>query len=1161
MSRMQTNPKPGHLIVERINKTRRQVRTIELVTTLVTLAACLLLFLLVSVVVDHWVFKNGTPLALRYLGLAVVIGAGVAYFVLRLIPLIRFSVNPAYAAEVLEKWNPDMKNRLLNWVFLQREKRDKSSPTAQTERLVLESVGRETAANLNTIPDQLVVDCSAMIRWGVVLACVLAMFCLYIVLSPKNTLQSVGRAATPFVNIEAPQSIVIKEVEPGDATVYQGETLQIKARLDKATRKPVHVVYSTDDGRLVDQRVPMQGSDDGMRFECRFPPGKRGFEESLTYRVEVGDGRSKTFAVTVNPSIAIDVKSVEYNYPAYTKLPARTVENSGDLRAVEGTRVTIIARSNIAMSQATLMPDGDAARAVKLALAPSKTEARGMLTLGFDPNQPTKPVCTSYTLRCWDADRQTNPLPSVYRVEVVRDESPIIKWADRIDDREPLQVALNEPFDVAVEAQDPDFGLRQVQLLGTVTRVAEAVAQRAGNTLPETNELPLEAIALLKNPPRTGTVTIKKTMVASKLGLRAGDRIAYFAEAVDTKDPSANTAVTPPRVFIVTEPDPDKPLDPPVNDEPQEQGGQDQNDQQNPSDESDAGSDNDQNGGQDSQNSGDNQGDKQSENQDQNDGAEQKQSQSGSDAGKESTPEAGNESGEQKQSDQPDKGQNQQNSQPQDSSEQKSDQQDKRDGAEGQRQQQNAEQQNGDKQQQKDPQQQQQDRGTENDTSNTGDPDQSGGDPEQQNKGGGKPSGETNGASNDRATGGSNNTSNDGANQRQGNNGQQNQPGQGTQNGGANSGNREKLDGESNPGDVVSEVLDHMRENGDLHDEGHRPGNEDSANQLENQQNARNDQQPQNGELQPGGKAPDQTPEHDDTRSTDQTDAFRTRDGNDLNAEQLDPNSDKPIYGGPDDTGADATEANETGRQLTDDQSRDESPQRENARPVDPNNPDESGRSGMNTDGSQQEPQQPEERQQNDRGNTDRQNDPREGPPNGLPGGEETQSPPQQSGNEHAGVGNGEQSGSGGGGHARNPGEVAGIDSTPEHKADAANLEYTRQATDLAIRYLEDELGKERPDPRLLERLGGWSENDLRRFVDHWKEMQQQSKRAPGTKEGQKLDETLRNIGTLAPKATVGRQRNNASQSRTVTTESQRYAPPKGKYEDLMKAYSEGIGK
>ena len=1222
---MHTNQKPGPFIVERINKTRRQVRVIELVTLLVTLIACVSVFLFASVLVDHWLFKNGTPTLLRYLGL-LLIGGGIAYFVWRLIPVLRLSINPAYAAEVLEKNHPGMKNRLLNWVFLHREKRDKTSPNAKTERMVIDSIGRETAANLNVMPDQLVVDCTAMIRWGIVLAVVLALFCVYMVLSPKNTLQSVARVA-PFFDIEPPQSIVIKSVEPGNVTAYQGETIQVKARLDRATKKPVHLVYSTADGRLLDQRVPMQGSEDGMRFECRFPPGKRGFEESVSYRVEVGDGRSGNYTVTVKPSITIDVKSIEYRYPAYTNLPPQMTESSGDLRAVEGTQVTINASSNIAMSRAILLPDGDASRAIRLEISPSKTEAKGVLTLGFAMDQPMKPVCTSYSLRCWDDEQRTNLLPSLYRIETVRDESPTIKWADQISNNEPLQVALNEPFDVAVEARDPDFGLQQLQLRGTISRVVKAVVQRDGNTLPETSDLPLENMELLKDPPRTGTVTIKKTIVPSKLGLLPGDRVSYFAEAIDVKQPNANTATTPPRVFVVTEINPDKPLDPPVNDEPQDQQKQDQGqgDQQqqgeqqegqNEADNQNQSDDTSQNGNQ-GEDTSENQGDDQQSDKQQ---PSQKEDKSGDEQNRD--------------------GNDQQQNKPQ----QQKDQQPKDQQTEEQR------------QQGKNSNQQEQD------TSNTGDADSGTGNSEQRNQSGGQSSDESGNGANQQGTGGEqkpdnspsgdqsdggNSANHDANSQNQspqtGNQSTGNQQGQQNQNNSPNNTSNntgpqntqaqqqkrnQPIDGESSPGDVFNEVIDHMRDKGEWDDNNNRDASQNNQEKRQSPDHQPDQQQPdqknqngsqkenspdntgdhsqnsgsQNGsntsndatgnandtskqDIDPSRKGehvPGQTPEQDDTHTTDRTDGYHTQDGNDPNAEQLDPKTNKPILGGENDTGSDATEANGPGQKMVDDKSQGDLPRGDNAREVDPNNTEDTGMNAKRsqtdeTSGGQRDNQpgnqgnrkpngQDDQTSGNQPGSNQQQKPGQEKTSNAgdqnesANGGNEGQSA-QQQGNASQPTGGNSTSTGGGGTQQRNRGDTPGMPQETPSVPDEANLDYTRQATDLAIRYLEDELGKEQPDQQLLDRLGGWNQNDLRRFVDRWREMQQQSQQSNGTKESKKFEETLRNIGNLAPKATIGTQRDNRQRVQTTTTESQRYAPPKGKYENLMKAYTEGINK
>ncbi len=49
--------------------------------------------------------------------------------------------------------------------------------------------------------------------------------------------------------------------------------------------------------------------------------------------------------------------------------------------------------------------------------------------------------------------------------------------------------------------------------------------------------------------------------------------------------------------------------------------------------------------------------------------------------------------------------------------------------------------------------------------------------------------------------------------------------------------------------------------------------------------------------------------------------------------------------------------------------------------------------------------------------------------------------------------------------------------------ADEGNADYARQATDLALKRLEDELQRGEVDPELLKDLG-WTEADMQRFAD-----------------------------------------------------------------------------
>nr|MBA3315231.1 hypothetical protein [Planctomycetaceae bacterium] len=62
-------------------------------------------------------------------------------------------------------------------------------------------------------------------------------------------------------------------------------------------------------------------------------------------------------------------------------------------------------------------------------------------------------------------------------------------------------------------------------------------------------------------------------------------------------------------------------------------------------------------------------------------------------------------------------------------------------------------------------------------------------------------------------------------------------------------------------------------------------------------------------------------------------------------------------------------------------------------------------------------------------------------------------------------------------------GEGAGSGTDGANTAEDANADYAKQATDLALKKLEDDLQRGDVDPELLKDLG-WTESDMRRFAD-----------------------------------------------------------------------------
>jgi hypothetical protein len=144
----------------------------------------------------------------------------------------------------------------------------------------------------------------------------------------------------------------------------------------------------------------------------------------------------------------------------------------------------------------------------------------------------------------------------------------------------------------------------------------------------------------------------------------------------------------------------------------------------------------------------------------------------------------------------------------------------------------------------------------------------------------------------------------------------------------------------------------------------------------------------------------------------------------------------------------------------------------------------------------------------------------------------------------------------GGGSASPNGGGAPSPDSPPvaskptdesEPGGEAANLAYAQKAVSLAIRRLEDELGKDQPDPGLLERLD-WSRQDLARFVARWRDIEQQASKPgpPGHVARRQLDYILDRLAL--PQTGVELAGGDTRKDQTRDLQEGRRAPPPAEY-------------
>lgn len=510
-------------IESQLRRTRSHVRSVDLAAGFMVLLTGTLAYFLVVTLVDHWLISGGLGFWGRLLLLAGFVAGAGWWIVTQILPSLIKRINPLFAAYTIERSRPTLKNSLVNFLLF------RADPSGVHQR-VLEAIEEQAATNLVGVQVDSAVDRSRLIKLGYVLVGILALCALYAVASPKNLFQTVGRVVMPWADIQPPTRTTIDEIEPGDVQAFRGQQVTVKARVQGvADDAPVTLYYTTADKQIVDRPVEMSRPAGEYRYTAVLPAADAELQQSLTYTIKAGDATSRTYSIEVVAAPTIVVKSIEYKYPGYTGLLSQRVEHQGDLKAIEGTEVTLEALANQEIASGYV--DFDANHTLDLPLRGEGAHAKASFRLLLKEDRQT-PEHDSYQLTFKNAAGQQNPQPVRHQIEVTRDLSPEIQFVS--PNRDEVELPIDGAIDLEVVANDPDFALANVKLL-----------MAKGDKRAEEK---------LLNATWRGQFVKKYHFQPSKLRLAVGDTIEYWAVAVDNKSPRANQTETARRKIVIVAP-------------------------------------------------------------------------------------------------------------------------------------------------------------------------------------------------------------------------------------------------------------------------------------------------------------------------------------------------------------------------------------------------------------------------------------------------------------------------------------------------------------------------------------------------------------------------------------------------------------------------------
>ena len=527
-----------------LEKTRRQVKSNDLIASILLLVVMVIGFLLLAAIVDAWVFTL-TPL-MRWAALLLLVTSCVVMMVFSIWPLLTKKINPDYAAKMLEDAKPGFRNSLLNYVWFRKK-------PEVIGGAVFDAVARQAAVDLHSVPDESTVDRSKVIRLGFWLVGVTAAMILYFMLSPKNPFQTFNRVMFPSADLAKPAVVTISDVRPGNSVVFFGDQVEITAKV-YGPHKPeqVQLIYSTNDGRQSGQvRIMQPDPTTPRQYKLNLTENTGGLRESLVYEIVARDGRSGEFEIKIAPRPAITIESIQIDPPKYTKLKSHTAFQ-GAVDGVEGAKVTVRATANLEIDEATIellnqlptLPGED--QKFKLARTPKKMtvdskNAKATFQLQLDTNRE-KPFATHYRLNFRSVDGKTPAAPNIYPIRIIPDLAPELEVRAPVEAES--QVPANGALKVAAVASDVDYEISFVRI---------QVEHRGNQVLNE--RMPF------KNQADQRQAQAQYVIRPEKLGLVPGDQAIFYITAGDNRttyfsdtEPAPNLNRSKNYSFTVVEP-------------------------------------------------------------------------------------------------------------------------------------------------------------------------------------------------------------------------------------------------------------------------------------------------------------------------------------------------------------------------------------------------------------------------------------------------------------------------------------------------------------------------------------------------------------------------------------------------------------------------------
>ncbi len=284
-------------------------------------------------------------------------------------------------------------------------------------------------------------------------------------------------------------------INPGSARVPRGSDQRIKATL---------AGFESDDAQVFLRRIDSENWQahvmEPAKREEEFQHTILNIQDSVSYYVEARGVRSPEFTLEVADLPFVKQIDLVLNFPAYTRLADKKIEGGGEVAALKGTTVQVIARMSAPADKARIvMSDG-----TKIEMSPL---GDGNFTGQFRVNENG-----TYRIEMVDSEGQPYVGSNEYDITLMEDRPPTV-LIDK-PGRDAKVTSIQEVFTQA-RAED-DYGVAALELYYSVNGGEERRLQLQD---------------LKRDAPNT--LSGGHTFFLEELGLQPGDFISYYAKARD----------------------------------------------------------------------------------------------------------------------------------------------------------------------------------------------------------------------------------------------------------------------------------------------------------------------------------------------------------------------------------------------------------------------------------------------------------------------------------------------------------------------------------------------------------------------------------------------------------------------------------------------------